>query len=62
MSILPKSSNIKKIYNHVRMLDIDLKKFPKAFIRHGNFKIIFEQPKLFKKKLICKTTFIKKIN
>ena len=62
MSILPKSSNIKRMYDHVRMLDINLKKFPKAFIRYGNFKIIFEEPKLFKKKLICKTTFYKKIN
>jgi len=62
MSILPKSSNIKRMYDHVRMLDINLKKFPKAFIRYGNFKIIFEEPKLFKKKLICNTTFYKKIN
>ena len=63
----PKQSNIfnldriSDIYNHIRMLDIDNKNFPKAFLKTKNFIYIFSKPKFTKKTLVCQT-LIKKIN
>ena len=51
--------NLKKIYDKIRMLDAD--SYPNAFIKLGNFKILFTDPKL-KKNLIECTARILKIN
>jgi len=49
--------SILKIYNFIRMLDINIiKNFPKSFLEIGNYKIKFFNPKLLKnknKKIIC---------
>jgi len=49
--------NILKVYNFIRMLDINItKNFPKSFIDIGDYKIKFFNPKFFKnknKKIIC---------
>lgn len=39
-SCLPIDGSIEKIYDHIRMLDA--KTYPKAFIQHGQFNIVFE--------------------
>ena len=63
----PEQSNIfnldriSDIYNHIRMLDIENKNFPKAFIKTKNFIYIFSKPKFIKKNLVCQA-LIKKIN
>ena len=50
-------SSILKIYNFIRMLDINIiKNFPKSFLKIGNYRIKFFNPKFFKnkyKKIIC---------
>jgi methionyl-tRNA formyltransferase len=63
----PEQSNIfnldriSDIYNHIRMLDIDNKNFPKAFIKTKNFIYILSKAKFRKKNLVCQA-LIKKIN
>ena len=52
---------ISDMYNHIRMLDIDNKNFPKAFIKTKNFIYIFSKPKFIKTSLVCQA-LIKKIN
>ncbi len=39
------SFKLNKIYNFIRMLDLDYKKFPKAFTRLGRYKLIFSKVK-----------------
>jgi methionyl-tRNA formyltransferase len=39
------SFKIDKIYDYIRMLDLDYKKFPKAFTRLGRYKLIFSKVK-----------------
>jgi methionyl-tRNA formyltransferase len=39
------SFKIDKIYDYIRMLDFDYKKFPKAFTRLGRYKLIFSKVK-----------------
>jgi len=53
MSEIPKNLNFKKLYNHIRMLDLDTKNFPKAFIKFSNYKIIFEKVKYSKNEILC---------
>jgi methionyl-tRNA formyltransferase len=63
MSMIPKKKSINYIYNHIRMLSLDEKKFPKAFINYGNLKIELFESNLIKKKgeIICKAKiFLKK--
>ena len=51
--------SISKIFNHIRMLDLDFKKFPKAFIKLGPYKIIFSDVKKNKNKLTSKVQILK---
>jgi len=39
------SFKIDKIYDYIRMLDLDYRKFPKAFTRLGRYKLIFSKVK-----------------
>ena len=39
------SFKINKIYDHIRMLDLDYMKFPKAYTRLGRYKLIFSKVK-----------------
>ena len=39
------SLKLNKIYDYIRMLDLDYKKFPKAFTRLGPYKLIFSKVK-----------------
>ena len=39
------SFKLNKIYNYIRMLDLDYKNFPKAFTRLGRYKLIFSKVK-----------------
>ena len=39
------SFKLNKIYDYIRMLDLDSKKFPKAFTRLGRYKLIFSKVK-----------------
>jgi methionyl-tRNA formyltransferase len=39
------SFKLNKIYDFIRMLDLDYKKFPKAFTRLGRYKLIFSKVK-----------------
>ena len=52
-----KQKNILKVYNFIRMLDINIiNNFPKSFLEIGNYKIKFYNPKFIKnknKKIIC---------
>ena len=45
MSELPKNLNKLKLFDFIRMLDIDQKNFPKAFINYGKHKIILSSAK-----------------
>lgn len=45
MSELPKNFNKIKLFDFIRMLDIDQKNFPKAFINYGKYKIILSSAK-----------------
>lgn len=49
--------NILKVYNFIRMLDINIiKNFPKSFVEIGEYKIKFYNPRVLKnknKKIIC---------
>lgn len=44
MSELPKTADIEKIYDHIRMLDAET--YPPAFIRHGDFVIEFSDAEI----------------
>jgi len=61
MSLLPNKININKLYNHIRMLDLDEKNFPKAFLYSNGFKITFSHAALEKNKTITAKAIIKKI-
>ena len=50
--------SISKIYDHIRMLDLNFKKFPKAFINLGAYKIIFYDVKKSRKQLISKVKIL----
>jgi methionyl-tRNA formyltransferase len=43
-SLLPSGGNLRKIYDHIRMLDAPT--YPPAFLRHGNFLIEFSHAQL----------------
>ncbi len=43
-SLLPSSGDMRKIYDHIRMLDAPT--YPPAFLRHGNFVIEFSHAQL----------------
>lgn len=45
--------SIKKLYDFIRMLDLDFKDFPKSFINYENFKIKFSKAKVIRNKLVC---------
>ena len=49
--------NLKKIYDKIRMLDAD--SYPNAFIKLGNFKILFTDPKLKKNLIECNARILK---
>ena len=51
-SLLPKSTNLSKIHDFIRMLDAPT--YPKAFINYGNFKLEFENSKLENKVIYAK--------
>ena len=61
MSKIPEVNNLKKIYNHIRMLDMEIKNFPKAFIKINKFIFEFTEPKI-KKNIITARVLIKKNN
>ena len=44
MSALPQSGTIESIYDHIRMLDAE--SYPRAFLRHGEYRLIFDRAKL----------------
>ena len=54
-------NEIKKLYDHIRMLDIDKRNFPKAFIKTKNFILQFSHARLKNKEIICKVK-IEKFN
>ena len=54
-----KNFSIEKIFNHIRMLDLDFKNFPKAFFNIGSFKIIFSNIKKEKRNLVSKVKIIR---
>ncbi len=58
-SLLEKNLNLLKLYDKIRILDYNQKNFPKAFIRHGKFKIIFYDPVIKRKKLFAKVKIYK---
>jgi methionyl-tRNA formyltransferase len=51
MSELPKNLNNKKIFNFIRMLDIEEKNFPRAHILYGKNKIILSNASFEEKKI-----------
>ena len=53
-SLLEKNLNLSKLYDKIRILDYNEKNFPKAFITHGKFKIIFYDPIIKKKEIFAK--------
>lgn len=44
MSVLPPSGNIEAIYDHIRMLDAE--SYPHAFLRHGDYRLVFDRANL----------------
>jgi len=52
---------IKTIYDFIRMLDINEKNFPKAYLKNKNFLVTFSNAKLSKNEIIAKAIF-KNIN
>ncbi len=54
------NSSLIKIYDFIRMLDLDFKDFPKAFLNLGKYKIEFQKPVLKKKQEISCLISIKK--
>ncbi len=58
-SIIPKNTkSLKKLFDHIRMLDAET--YPRAFIKHGNLKILFNKAKISKKSIKANVTI--KIN
>ena len=55
-SLLPKSEDLEKIYDYIRMLDAD--GYPLAFINHENYKIQFSKAKIENGKLVATAEFI----
>ena len=54
------NTTLTKIYDFIRMLDLDFKNFPKAFLNEKKYKIIFSEPIIRgKKEIICKVSIIK---
>ena len=52
-SVIPKNNiSLKKIYNHIRMLDADT--YPKAYINYGKIKIEFREAQLKNKSIDLK--------
>ena len=49
-------NNINKLFDYIRMLDIDYNNFPKAYINLNKFKIFLSDAKLKKNEIICKAT------
>jgi methionyl-tRNA formyltransferase len=46
------SFKLNEIYNYIRMLDLDYKKFPKAFATIGSYKLIFSKAKKINKNIL----------
>ena len=46
--------SFKDIYNYIRMLDVNIKDFPKAYIETKYLKIFFTKPQIINKKIYTK--------
>lgn len=53
-------SKLRKLYNFIRMLDLDFNNFPKAYIINDYYKFIFSNVKFNKEYLDCNVKIIKK--
>ena len=54
------NNSLNKIYDFIRMLDLDFDNFPKAFLNLGKYKIEFKDPLLTKNQEISCKILIKK--